>query len=163
MRTTHYENDSRGFSGSSSFPFTFLATARHVAQKLEGKKFALRVNRLDGTVAIINGNADTRWWYHPTEPEYIDAALAMFMPENLQELDIQRVHTDWFADEERIEQDHIGAGDEVFIAGILNFRRCSHLGVGGCFPAHKFRPNSSRHCETLGCRYIIPVLTGGDG
>jgi hypothetical protein len=111
--------DSYGYSGTVTYPFTFLATARHVAEKLEGREFALRVNRLDGSIAIIRGQADTKWWYHPTERKYIDAALCMFFPDNYGELDIQAIHVGWFADEETIKEANIGAGDEVFIAGLF--------------------------------------------
>jgi hypothetical protein len=108
-----------GYTGTVNYPFTFLATARHVAEKLEGKEFTLRVNRHDGTIAIIRGLADTRWWYHPTDRQHVDAALAMFFPDNYGELDIQAIHVAWFADEDTIRRAHIGAGDEVFIAGLF--------------------------------------------
>jgi hypothetical protein len=108
-----------GDVGVVTYPFTFLATARHVAEKLEGKDFALRVNRIDDTIAIIRGQSDTRWWYHPTERRYVDAALAMFFPDNFADLDIQTIHVEWFADEEAIQTAHLGAGDEVFIAGLF--------------------------------------------
>jgi hypothetical protein len=105
--------------GTTSYPFRFLATARHVAEKLEGEEFALRVNKVGGGVAVIHGPADTKWWYHPTEKEHVDAALAMFLPEELENLDLFTVHLDFFADEQKIEEMHIGAGDEVFITGLF--------------------------------------------
>ncbi len=104
---------------TSVYPFTFIGTARHVAEKLEGKRFALRVNTRDGAVRIIQGEADTRWWYHPTERQYVDAALAMFTPEDFGNLDVETIDVDLFADKERIEDSNIGAGDEVFIAGLF--------------------------------------------
>jgi len=108
-----------GYTGTVAYPFTFLATARHVAEKLEGQRFALRVNRLDDTIGIIHGQADTKWWYHPTDRQHVDAALAMFVTDNCGDLDIQAVHLAWFADDETIRRANLGAGDEVFIAGLF--------------------------------------------
>ncbi len=70
--------EGRNFLTVSSFPFILLATARHVAKKLEGRDFALRTNKLDGTIAIIEGHSDQKWWYHPTEEQYVDAAVTVF-------------------------------------------------------------------------------------
>jgi hypothetical protein len=79
----------------------------------------LRVNKIGGGVAILRGHADTKWWYHPTDREHVDAALTMFLPDELEDLDIFTVHADLFADERRIKDLHIGAGDEVFIPGLF--------------------------------------------
>ena len=108
-----------GVRSTISYPFRFLATAKHVAEKLEGEEFALRVNKIGGGVAILKGHADTKWWYHPTDKEHVDAALTMFLPDELEDLDLFTVHVDLFADEQRIKELHIGAGDEVFIPGLF--------------------------------------------
>jgi hypothetical protein len=118
VRTLAAGLNSQGYTGSVSYPFRFLATARHVARKLEGKEFAIRVNNLDGSVRIIKGHPDTKWWYHPTEEEYVDAAVTVF-PDDFGELDLLTIHLEWFADEQRITEANIGAGDEVFIAGLF--------------------------------------------
>jgi hypothetical protein len=114
-----FRREDERFISTSVYPFTFIATARHVAEKLEGKKFALRVNTCDGGVRIIAGEPNTRWWYHPTEKQYVDAALAMFLPGDFGNLDIQTIQIGLFADNERIQASHIGAGDEVFVAGLF--------------------------------------------
>jgi hypothetical protein len=100
-------------------PFVFLATARHIAEKLEGKDFALRANKQDGSLAILEGHATQRWWYHPTEKKYVDAAVTIFSPPNLHELDIHWVGLDLFVDQERIATSNLGVGDEVFLAGLF--------------------------------------------
>jgi hypothetical protein len=107
------------FLVTHSYPFRFLATARHVAEQLEGEDFVLRVNKRDGGVAIIHGHADTKWWYHPTDKEHVDAALTLFQPSELEGFDIFTVHLNLFADEQRIGELDIGPGDEVFIAGLF--------------------------------------------
>jgi hypothetical protein len=118
VRTLATGPNSYGYTGTFSYPLRFLATARHVAKKLEGKKFAIRVNNPNGSVRVINGQPDTKWWYHPTEEEYVDAALAVF-PDDLGELDLFTIQLEWFADEQRMKKANIGAGDEVFIAGLF--------------------------------------------
>jgi hypothetical protein len=119
FKETLTDKQGRTFFGESSYPFIFLATARHVAEKLEGKEFALRANKLDGTIAIIEGHADQRWWYHPTEKEYVDAAVTIFFPPNLRDLDINWVSIDIFADEQIIRDEELGVGDDVFLAGLF--------------------------------------------
>lgn len=115
--TTQYKGQT--FHNTLSHPFMFLATARHVAERLEGKDFAIRTNKLDGSLAIIEGHADQKWWYHPTEKEYVDAAVTIFLPPNLHDLDIFWIDIGIFADEEVIEGAKLGVGDEVFIAGLF--------------------------------------------
>jgi hypothetical protein len=107
------------FRSTTYLPFRFLATARHVAEQLEGEEFALRVNKREGGVAVIQGHADTKWWYHPTDKEHVDAAVTMFLPDLLEEFDIFTVHLNLFADDERIRELDIGPGDEVFIPGLF--------------------------------------------
>lgn len=102
-----------------SMPFMFLATARHVAEALEGKEFALRINTKNGAHTTIEGHADQKWWYHPTEKKYVDAAVTTFFPPSLRELDIFWVELKDFADEEIIRNAELGVGDEVFIAGLF--------------------------------------------
>jgi hypothetical protein len=107
------------FYGGASYPFIFLATARHVAEKLEGRDFALRTNKNDGSVAILEGHSDQKWWYHPTEKAYVDAAVTIFFPPNLRELDIFWVDIGLFVDDARIKASNLGIGDEVFLAGLF--------------------------------------------
>jgi hypothetical protein len=107
------------FMVTHHFPFRFLATARHVAEKLEGEEFLLRVNKKGGGVAIIRGHADTKWWYHPTDKNHVDAAITMFAPDLFGEFDIFTVHINIFADDDRIREFNIGPGDEVFMPGLF--------------------------------------------
>jgi len=113
------EHEGHTYSTTSSYPFLFLATARHVAEELEGKDFALRTNKQDGSLAILEGHADQTWWYHPTERKYVDAAVAIFFPPNLRDLDIHWIDIELFVDQEKIEDAHLGVGDEVFLAGLF--------------------------------------------
>jgi len=113
------EREGRRVTAESYYQFMLLATARHVAEKLEGHDFALRTNKVDGTIAILEVHADQRWWYHPTEREYVDAAVTIFFPPNLRDLDIDWVRIDDFIDQEKIAASNLGAGDDVFLAGLF--------------------------------------------
>jgi len=120
FKNTLTNKEGRTFHGESSYPFMFLATARHVAEKLEGKEFALRANKLDGSIAILEGHADQKWWYHPTEKESVDAAVTIFFPPNLRDLDINWVDIGIFADDEIIRNEELGVGDDVFLTGLFS-------------------------------------------
>ena len=102
-----------------SWPFVCLATARHVAKKLETQEFALRTTTVDGELVVIERPAGERWFYHPTEPEYVDAAVMIFCPPQLRNLDILPVPYEMFATPEIIQEIDLGTGDEVFIAGLF--------------------------------------------
>lgn len=103
----------------AGYPFMFLATARHVAENLEGKDFALRTNKKDGSIAILEGHADQRWWYHPTERAYVDAAVTIFFPPNLTDLDIFWIDINIFVTPQTIQAANLGIGDEVFLSGLF--------------------------------------------
>jgi hypothetical protein len=119
FKETLTDKKGRSYSGESSYPFMFLATARHVAEKIEGKDFALRANKLDGSIAVIEGHADQKWWYHPTEKQHVDAAVTIFFPPNLRDLDIHWVDIGDFTDDEIIRAQELGVGDDVFMAGLF--------------------------------------------
>jgi hypothetical protein len=76
------QESGRTIHGALHYPFMFLATAKHVAEKIEGKEFALRVNTLNGTTRIIEGHPNQKWWYHPIEREFVDAAVTIFLLPN---------------------------------------------------------------------------------
>ena len=105
--------------GTQSNHFAFLVTARHVAEKLEGRDFYVRANKKRGGMAELRGRADNRWWYHPTEREFVDCAVGWFAPERLAELDVEHIPIALFADKEKIKAHNVGIGDEVFIAGLF--------------------------------------------
>lgn len=113
------EYDGKQFSTSDMRPFRLLATAKHVAEKLEGNDFALKTMTVDGEPRIIEGHADQRWFYHPTEKDSVDAAVTIFYPPDVRELDLFTVQGEMFADGKAIREADLGVGDEVFIAGLF--------------------------------------------
>lgn len=105
--------------GYNNNHFVFLVTARHVAEKLEGKEFYVRANKKHGGIAELRAFADNPWWYHPTDRGAVDCAVTMFAPARLRELDVEHIPIGLFADDKIIEDHHIGIGDEVFLSGLF--------------------------------------------
>lgn len=105
--------------GTQQNDFVFVVTARHVAEKLEGSEFYIRANKRDGTAVALRGHADNQWWYHPTEREYVDAAVTVFPAGHLSELAVDHIPLQMFADEGVIAGHNIGIGDDVFITGLF--------------------------------------------
>jgi hypothetical protein len=112
--------EDKQFHITSAHPFRLLATAKHVAEKLEGKEFALKTMTADGQPRIIEAHGDQRWFYHPTEKEYVDAAVTIFFLPEMRELDLFTIQPQMFADERVIREANLGVGDEVFIAGLFS-------------------------------------------
>jgi len=115
-----------GFKGTAFFvgvpsesieglDYVYLVTAKHVAKRLEGKEFLVRINTRAGGSAILKGQG-TRWWYHPTD-ESVDVGLITFSPPP--EFEYMRIQTSSFLSDEIIRKKSIGPGDEVFITGLF--------------------------------------------
>jgi hypothetical protein len=96
--------------------YTYLVTAKHVARKLEGKPFFLRVNKRDGGSDAIQVG-DLQWWYHPND-ELVDVAVIPRSP-LWNEYEYKTVPVDLFLSSQIIEERKIGCGDEVFIVGLF--------------------------------------------
>jgi len=95
--------------------YVYLVTAKHVAKRLERKKFLVRINTKDGRSGVLMGEG-TRWWYHPAD-ESVDVALITFAPPP--EFDYKRIQTSMFVSGEMMRNGRIGIGDEVFITGLF--------------------------------------------
>jgi hypothetical protein len=72
---------------------------------------------LDATPA-----SEYKWYYHPTEKQYVDAAATLFSPpiEEGLEVDFKTVPSAMFVKEESFDAKGIGVGDEVFIVGLFS-------------------------------------------
>lgn len=104
------------------YPVAFLMTARHIVEKISkvgDGEFYIRANKKSGGVREIRVQSDTKWWYHPTEKDYVDCAATLFPVEWLAELDVAPIPIGMFADEKVISKHNIGIGDEVFITGLF--------------------------------------------
>jgi hypothetical protein len=106
---------------SEAFPdvtYLYLVTARHVAKGLSlGGPWFLRFNVTGGGIGQATAEDGKGWWYHPTEPEAVDAAVheVIVSPG----MDFKHVPVSIFATEEVIQGHDIGPGDMVFITGLF--------------------------------------------
>jgi hypothetical protein len=98
---------------------TFIVTTRHAAEKLEGKRFHVRANKRNGGMATVKCGPDTKWWYHPHDKRYVDAAATRFWPDELPDLDVEAISLEMFIDDQIIMDNKLGVGDEVFITGLF--------------------------------------------
>ena len=95
----------------------YLVTAKHVARKLDGVDFAIRLNRKDGGSLLITSTPDVKWSYHPTN-EFADvAALQVWTADDW---DVKHLYPKMFIDDERVKKLGIGGGDDVAIIGLFS-------------------------------------------
>lgn len=116
----HIVKEQRGsVTLTSRYPRMHLVTAAHVAEELEGFDFYIRANKKDGTAAVIEADCNTRWWYHPTERDKVDAALMLLSLEDVMQLDISPIPVTMFVNDDLIATKNLGIGDAVFVAGLF--------------------------------------------
>jgi hypothetical protein len=106
------------FRGEPNRHWMFLVTARHVAERLEWRDWAIRINTNDGNSRVIAGN-NAGWWYHPFDPK-VDVAILNSAPDR-SIFNIRAVSVEMFATDEVMEKQIIGIGDEVFVTGLFSF------------------------------------------
>jgi hypothetical protein len=104
--------------GSHGNAFLYLVTAKHVAQAIEGGPFVIGLNQKNGTKALLDAD-EAKWYYHPTEPNAVDAAVTLFAPAHYDRLNVEWVFEEMFATPEVMEQAGIGIGDEIAVVGLF--------------------------------------------
>jgi hypothetical protein len=98
--------------------FLHFVTAKHVADELGDAPFALGVNRKDGEPALIHADR-VKWYFHPSEPKAVDAAVCLFAPTNYAELDLQLITEHHFALKNKMPERGMGIGDEIAVVGLF--------------------------------------------
>jgi len=96
--------------------FIYLVTAKHVATKLTGKEFYVRINSKNGGAVEVNGEG-SKWWYHPEDPS-VDVAVILWAPD-AELFQFKYIAEGTFLTDEIMGKDNIGTGDEVFITGLF--------------------------------------------
>jgi hypothetical protein len=95
-------------------------TARHVAEALQQGPFVFGMNGKSGRkIFVRSGDANARWWCHPTESDSVDVAVMPFGSEEVDKFDIEWVTEDLFVTDQRVQEYAIGVGDEIIIAGLF--------------------------------------------
>ena len=98
--------------------FSYMVTAKHVAEKLEGSDCVIRINPRQGRSTPLEASG-LKWWCHPTESAIVDSAVRPFLYPGHEHLDVMTISHTMFATPEVIEEYEIGIGDEVYIAGLF--------------------------------------------
>ena len=96
--------------------YIYLVTAKHVATKLEGQPFMVRINTIDGGSRLIQGQG-AKWWYHPND-EAVDVAVIPYAPDQTK-FEYKMIPTSMFLTDAILQEISIGTGDEVFITGLF--------------------------------------------
>ena len=96
--------------------YTYVVTAKHVAEALQGQLFLIRLNTKGGGSIFLRCLPDIRWWSHPRD-DSVDVALFPWAPPPT--IEHKRVPLSMFLTDEIIRSKSIGAGDEVFITGLF--------------------------------------------
>lgn len=104
-----------GVKGKSGNAYLHAVTAKHVAEEVNGKNFLIGINFKDGEAGWFG--SDMKWWYHPTEPDTVDAAATIYTPS--ERADVEYVPETIFATADRIKHYGIGVGDEINVVGLF--------------------------------------------
>ncbi len=105
----------RGQHGNA---FLYLVTAKHVAEAVEHGPFVVGLNEKKGGRAHLEVD-EAKWYYHPDEPNAVDAAVMPFSPDRYESLDVEWVHEEMFATPDVMQSAGIGIGDEIAVVGLF--------------------------------------------
>jgi len=97
----------------------YFVTAKHVAERVEPGSFVLALSgKNHRRTQIVRAVESLKWWYHPTDPNHVDVAVALFYPP-ADLLDVSTVLLSTFATDETIKDYCIGVGDEISVVGLF--------------------------------------------
>lgn len=99
-----------------TWTYTYLVTARHVAQELDAHEFTVRINTVGGGAVFVTSGPGLRWWYHATD-QAVDVGLFPWAPP--EHFEHKKVPVSMFLTDEIVRSKSIGTGDEVFMTGLF--------------------------------------------
>lgn len=97
--------------------FTYMVTARHVAEKIENRVYLLRLNSQSSKKSVLIDTGNFTWFYHPDKT--VDVAVCPFRVGE-STVDCGLLDSNTFLNEKIIAEKNIGAGDQVFIVGLFS-------------------------------------------
>lgn len=107
---------------AGDWQFQNIVTCRHVIEMIGGDEVCIRMNLRDGSVE--HGLVETAAWVFNPDPSVDIAVCPTHVPPEGYE--IQHIHMDLeIADDEVFQQEQIGFGDEIFMAGMFT----RHIGT----------------------------------
>lgn len=95
---------------------SYLVTAKHVVDGLQGKPFTIRINSKRKEAVYVVGEGVQKWWFHPTDPS-VDVAVLPYSPQT--DLDSIPVSTEAFLTDAIARDRRIGTGDDVYMVGLF--------------------------------------------
>lgn len=95
-----------------------LVTAKHVGERLNGKKFTIRHNTMSGGSIPVHVQADVTWWFHP-EDDAVDVALLSLSSPPHDDLKVTVIPSSMFVSEDDFVAGRIGLGSDVSIVGLF--------------------------------------------
>lgn len=95
---------------------TYLVTAKHCLREIGNKPAVIRGNTKDAKSIEMDATG-IHWFSHP-DP-LVDVAVTPFLPPFVEILDFRTLPISMFLAAEDIENNRIGAGDEVFMTGLF--------------------------------------------
>ncbi len=112
-------NETCSLHGDATFErkFSYMVTAKHVADKLNGSDWVVRINNREGRSVEFEATG-IKWWDHPTESATVDSVVTPFAFQKA--LDVATISDSLFATPELLEEYEIGVGDEVYVAGLFS-------------------------------------------
>ena len=99
--------------------FTYLVTAKHVADKAKSNRLFLRLNGRDGGIVFFRMPEGDHWFRHPENPKEVDVAVIPWWPPPEVVTFRTMKANDWCVSDRIIEKKKIGPGDEVFAVGLF--------------------------------------------
>jgi hypothetical protein len=113
-------NEETELRGGTTFKrsFVYMVTAKHIAEELDCSDCFIRLNNTQGRTVSFEAH-DIKWWYHPTESELVDSAVAQFAPPRELNIAAATISDSLFATPQLISEYEIGVGDEVYVAGLF--------------------------------------------
>jgi hypothetical protein len=95
--------------------FHYFVTAKHVATDLKDREIYFLVNKRGGGTWKMSKTGD-RWWFHASDKT---ADVAIVPVEIEPEMDVQIVRLEDFLTPQKILDNGVGVGDEVFMTGLF--------------------------------------------
>jgi hypothetical protein len=96
--------------------YSYLVTAKLVAEKLNNTPFLVRINTKDGSSKIAKGEG-IKWFTHPNDGS-VDVAVIPYAP-SAEEFEYRVISSELFLSDDIIQKRKIDVGDEVFITGLF--------------------------------------------
>jgi len=94
----------------------YFVTAKHVIERLKGRKVSILINKTDGGNDMVRFGTG-RWLTHPTD-DSVDVAVTPYIRGG--DEDILGIPVKMFISREQMKAVDIGVGDDVFMVGLFD-------------------------------------------